>query len=318
LLLILDTNILETSPKKSEDLSIFSLEAYDEAINLIEKYDLLDSIDIYLPEIVFKEISKHKLNKLHSRIDELNKLANEFGEIGEIKIEGHTTFKCNEHFEKLRNHKESTVNLIPIPSDRATLFNKILEMAICKTPPFLDKKSDKGFKDAVLLLSLIDFASKNKFEEYVLFTQDKGFLYESRDKIEDAFALNTGKHLNIMAEKNIQGFIADRFKLFLDFKKFLNEILYTEIDKTIEALKFIEIPGTGEVSNIESLKIKNESTTYEELKDNEFKVTVGFELICIDKEGKKELIDDIQKEFLIYRESGNWTYRDMGFNYKIY
>ncbi len=49
-------------------------------------------------------------------------------------------------------------------------------MAIDKQPPFPNEnKSDKGFKDSILICSLFDFAKKTNFDRYILVSTDKGF-----------------------------------------------------------------------------------------------------------------------------------------------
>ena len=66
-------------------------------------------------------------------------------------------------------------NIIPYDKD-AAMFLKVLDRAYKKTPPFpMHDKSDHGFKDTVLWLSLIKYFKDNGEKEIVFVTEDKGF-----------------------------------------------------------------------------------------------------------------------------------------------
>lgn len=67
------------------------------------------------------------------------------------------------------------MNIISISSDKVSLFETILEMSIKKKPPFIEGKSDEGFKDSILFLSLLKFAETNLYVNYILFTDDQWF-----------------------------------------------------------------------------------------------------------------------------------------------
>jgi len=85
-------------------------------------------------------------------------------------------FNIDESCEKLKNDYYNQLNIINIPSDRNKLFNEILNMSLNKNPPFIEGKSDKGFKDSILFLSIEKFAEENLYDKYVLFSKDKAFI----------------------------------------------------------------------------------------------------------------------------------------------
>lgn len=88
-------------------------------------------------------------------------------------------------------------NIIPYDKD-AAMFSKVLDRAYRKTPPFpKNEKSDHGFKDTVLWLSLIDYFKNNGEDEIVFVTEDKGFGKNQEELIKE-FNKETGKSIKIM------------------------------------------------------------------------------------------------------------------------
>ncbi len=89
-------------------------------------------------------------------------------------------------------------NIIPFASDKAT-FSKILDRVYKKIPPFLsaDGASDKGFKDSLIWISLLDFFQTVADEDDVIFvTNDNGFR-KSADELCKEFKEHTGKNITI-------------------------------------------------------------------------------------------------------------------------
>ena len=56
-------------------------------------------------------------------------------------------------------------------------YKSIVNRALKKNPPFegKDKKSDKGFKDALIWESILDFASQHTNAEIIFYSKDNGF-----------------------------------------------------------------------------------------------------------------------------------------------
>ena len=86
LALVLDTNILKRSEKVIQDMSILSVEPYDEALNMIEINDLVDRVNIFIPEIVLLELSSQRLAKIGDELNKLEKISKEFENVPEIQI----------------------------------------------------------------------------------------------------------------------------------------------------------------------------------------------------------------------------------------
>lgn len=88
-------------------------------------------------------------------------------------------------------------NIIPYDKD-AAMFLKVLDRAYKKIPPFpKNEKSDHGFKDTVLWISLMNYFKDNGEDEVVFVTEDKGFVKNQNEMIEE-FKRETGKSIKIM------------------------------------------------------------------------------------------------------------------------
>lgn len=88
-------------------------------------------------------------------------------------------------------------NIIPYDKD-AAMFLKVLDRAYKKTPPFpMHDKSDHGFKDTVLWLSLMKYFKDHGEKEIVFVTEDKGF-GKNQEVLIAEFEKETHKSIKIM------------------------------------------------------------------------------------------------------------------------
>lgn len=315
--IVLDTNILRGNEKTKERLDVFSIELYDETINMIERNDLVEKVALFMPEIVFLELSRYISKKLKSRLDVLRKISYETETIEDIQIEISGTFNETNHIAHIKDSKAKEINLIIIPKAKDELFEKTLNMAINKIPPFQEGESDKGFKDAVLILSMIDFAKENDYSKFVLFSEDKAFK-NAEKKISRFFIDETSKKLEIRTGKDVQSYISDIYGLFIEFKEFLRYKFYDDLEATIREKHKIVIDDKGECE-LEEFNISSERTFVEELMEDEYKLTVGFDITCKDKEGDKTKIGDLNKIFYFLKSEDEWKMeREEDFSYKIF
>ena len=90
---------------------------------------------------------------------------------------------------------EEKIEILPVCKDAQ--FHNILETSIKKLPPFegVKGKADKGFKDAVIWFSLIDYA-KDHPADYIFVTKDKIFQDNKNKKwLYHFFEENTGQKI---------------------------------------------------------------------------------------------------------------------------
>lgn len=102
---------------------------------------------------------------------------------------------------------DGTVIKYDISSD---IFNSILQRAFEKIPPFndSDNASDKGFKDTLLWLSIMEYFKSNGENEIVFLTDDKGFA-NKMDALTKEFNEYTGKTIRIMKNQMFNSLLAE-------------------------------------------------------------------------------------------------------------
>lgn len=86
-------------------------------------------------------------------------------------------------------------NIIPINKSSAD-FERILQRAYMKVPPFITSGTDKGFKDSLMWLSVIDYFKANGESEIIFVSNDNGFK-ENANFLCAEFEENTGKKIDI-------------------------------------------------------------------------------------------------------------------------
>lgn len=180
--IIFDTNILHVGRYK--DFSEFGFNNfYNEILGKIERHDVVQRFVLLVPQISIDEIYKQQLDAFHKAKDELLKIKNTCDNIYGINIEVDLSLNYSEF---LLNKKESylksnEINTLPICNENR--FTKIVERALDKKAPFEGGekgKSDKGFKDALIWESIMEFASSKEEEmcEFIFITNDKGFKWD--------------------------------------------------------------------------------------------------------------------------------------------
>lgn len=89
--------------------------------------------------------------------------------------------------------------------------NAVLDRAYKKIPPFIDadNSSDKGFKDTIMWLSIVEFFKNKDVEGDIYFlTSDGGFKEQvAKDFLYNEFKISTGKQINILENKKFDELI---------------------------------------------------------------------------------------------------------------
>ena len=274
--IIPDTNVFMHSKTRINDLSRLPLDEYYKILKTLELNDLTYEVNILFPEIVLLELLHHLELKLNKEYRDLEKFQSEFKNFEEITIINND-LNIKKTCENLKKYYFEELNIIPIPSDGKLLFNKILDMAINKKPPFIEGSSDKGFKDSILFLSLLKFAEDNKYDKYVLFSKDNGFsnnIKELQDEFKNHLT-NFRKHdiyndLMIISNKNINSYINTEFKLFTDLKEYITNNFFKILKKKYEEASVINISINS--YEIDSFEILEDDTNIHQYDNNEFEV----------------------------------------------
>lgn len=198
--IILDTNILHI--RKFKDYYNFELNtSYTDLQGKIERRDLASSFKILIPDLVFKELQKQKLQQYENDFNQLSQLKEKFENFPNIEFKLPQQFDYEKFLEQKISEFKTRNSIETIKTtNKDKSFNKIIEKAINKKPPFegTDKQSDKGFKDVLIWESILNYAQNNP-GDYYFYTRDKGFGEALNDEFNN---LTTDSAITFINEKN--------------------------------------------------------------------------------------------------------------------
>jgi len=171
-----------------------------ENINLAEVVNNIpDEYTIYVTQVSINERISQKYLASKRKYDNLAALAKEYKGIAKIEVRTpfNTASKRDREFTQKGYVDLFGENIIPY-NQIESLFQQVLDRVYKKIPPFLsaDNASDKGFKDTLIWLSLLDYFKENGEAEVVFVTNDKGFL-NNAEVLSQEFHEVTGKEISI-------------------------------------------------------------------------------------------------------------------------
>lgn len=152
---------------------------------------------VYVTQVAIDERIAQECVKQKGKYEKLAALSNETKDFATITIDKKyedvevlyktgMQKKYSDHFGK---------NIIPYSQD-SEMFAKILQRAFMKIPPFITSGTDKGFKDSLMWLSILDFFKVSGENEIVFVSSDNGFR-ESTTTLCEEFNEVTGKTIVI-------------------------------------------------------------------------------------------------------------------------
>ncbi|HEV7702003.1 MAG TPA: PIN domain-containing protein [Candidatus Paceibacterota bacterium] len=194
-------------------LEIFS----NNVINLkkfISKNNINERVSSCFTEIIKEEGIKELQRRVIARYHDVKKSAEAIkGIVPEDFIselnEGELKNKIEEQYDlKL---KENNIEIIPLPSEAKIL--ELSERALDYIPPF--EIGDKGFKDTLIWLSILEDAEKNKDFDYIFVTGDKIF----NDRVKNEFKAKLGKNIHIILPELIEESLDEVLDLGIGLEK---------------------------------------------------------------------------------------------------
>ena len=242
------------------------------------------NINLYIPEIVIRELEQkfmdktdESINKIKNEYKKLKKIVQDKFDLSAPKLEDIRVVYAKEVQNLINSNK---LRIIPMPSIKA---DELIDKAIKRVPPF--EGADKGFRDAMIIESIIAYGVSNKIKNFVFVSFDK--IFENGEIAMAAKSKGIGFHL----EKRISDVNEMIFKLLGQVEqKFIKErekraiaLLKTEEDEINEYLKTnfeiteYDISGLhGIPLRMLEVKLVNiESAVLEEKEDN--KIGISFE-----------------------------------------
>ncbi|AJC94874.1 MULTISPECIES: PIN domain-containing protein [Staphylococcus] len=219
--IILDTNTLHISSFNA--YKGFKLNSFFEDLKgKIELNDVEESFQILIPEIVFNELLQHQVQEFNKDIEILKLLKDKFIGLNNFTIKIPDKIDYDKHLNIAMSEFKSRygIQTIKIHSDKNS-FDNIIEKALQKLPPFegKNKQSDKGFKDALIWESIMQYASENVGDYYFL-TYDKIFNNDLTKKtlLQEFNSRNSNSSIEFINNKDeiiqqIEKFSGEQYKL---------------------------------------------------------------------------------------------------------
>lgn len=300
----------------------------------------------YITETIKDEYINSKLRERKNEYDKLNKM--------KIKLpEANINFKDQEKCLNIVKHSyNKTLNDIfkdgIIKYDKTTMLDRVLERNIYKLPPFIPETnqttSDKGFKDTIIFLTMVDFLKNISEEAETYFvTKDNGFT-KYKATIEDEVSSLCKPKFTIINENKYEG-LFDYLNIYRPqentkniFEGNINEIdlddIKAKLNDIILKIKYEENGGFDEFSGpydvkrytvykkIDSRDAENfldviEQTIYENIFDKKIDFSKFFDS-NIDIESYYPIDSHIMEELSnLYKKVRNTKYKKAFINFIV-
>lgn len=227
--LVLDTNFVYAEASQMDDL----------LQQLSEKYE------VYITQISIDERKEQRCREFNKRYIEFQQFCQDFRYLFTIDKE----INCTEAQDKLRSGMQTKYELsfpehiIPFEASKH-LLEKVVERANRKYPPFIadEKASDKGFKDTLIWLSMLEYFKIHGPNEVIFLTSDNGFKKDT-DTLCREFTDYTNKNITINDNGYYTSLLkAESEKQVQTQKSVLPEVnqLREKIHEVVKSLCFVE------------------------------------------------------------------------------
>lgn len=230
--IVFDTNILYNSEVNYCDFSINK--NIDLVIDFLKAEGLTEKCSLLIPQVVIDELKQQQKEQFFEDYRKIQKLLKSQGDL--CKVDWNIEIdKYEEYIDiKIKNYlTQKNIKIVDVCTEKS--FKKIFEKAIEKKAPFegKEKKSDKGFKDAVIWHSLIEYSIQYG-GTYIFFTNDNIFLNNKNDLSEDfgEDSYRKVKFLNSIDE--IREFILEELKLNTALNKYYERINEIKSSKCLD------------------------------------------------------------------------------------
>ena len=176
--IVVDTNICHMGNQFC-DYREFSLgKKIETLIEWIECLRLTGQVKIVFPEMVIKELVRQRVDQHKKKREELLNLvrSNCFPDI-EVSVDAEDEFDYEKYITKVIDQVFSNNAYLERNMPCPLYAEKLIERAVYKRQPFegIRKQSDKGFKDAVIWESILEYKERNLENEIVFYTADNMF-----------------------------------------------------------------------------------------------------------------------------------------------
>lgn len=180
--LVFDTNVLFQTYDKKSDFRSFSFNAtYGNVVDMINQLDIYNQVVLAIPSVVWNEMEKQIIEKhdellISYKSTITKRIFPEYSIVENLGIDYPQYIK--KQIDTYKSEISNGINkVMELPVASKGRFESIVNRAFNKLPPFegKDKKSDKGFKDALLWESILEFALNNSNSRIIYYSKDNAF-----------------------------------------------------------------------------------------------------------------------------------------------
>ena len=211
---------------------------------------LSETYDVFVSDVSIQERLSQKYLELSADYKEIEKFSEKHPNLVKIEVKQPFETQFESRKKRIQNdyHKTFGDNIISFVSDEDML-KAIMNRVFKKIPPFItaDNASDKGFKDTMLWVSLLEYFKNHGSGNVIFITGDNGFR-KNIDALCREFNEYTGKTIEIQGNNFYDNYINSSEKgeekakenvtplvRFSDFAVVREQIRYT-----IQSLRLIE------------------------------------------------------------------------------
>lgn len=313
-LIVFDTNILYVPYKDRADFTTFYFNStFKNIIDKIEELDLYEHVKVGVPTVVWEEMIKQKNEAYNSKIQDIQQKTSKFQFPFHRFIQEKDEVDYNKYLlEQVRQYRENLskrlVKIVDLNLPSNHRFDSIIKRAFEKRPPFegTEGNSDKGFKDALLWESILEYKFNNTDVNIILYTNDKLFCDELVDEFKkecqgsDILIFGKNQESKLVKELETIARKIDKFSYIEDIEDELENIntwIYSEVfskqivdfqPKLKEVNKYTKLYG---VQVEEIYDIEKTETEDEIVKDLRLSLRLSFKFLILDKTETEEIYD---------------------------
>lgn len=208
--------------------------------------ELKEEYTAYITQVSIEERKAQKFFDMTQSYEKLKKLSSSVRMMVSIKSKCSIDEAQSKQSDYIQKEYDNLFGKNIIPFDTSTeVFEIVLQRALYKKPPFRNKEnaSDKGFKDCLMWISIMQYFKSNGEKEIVFLTNDDGFI-DQKDILINEFQEFTGKKISIERNTYFSSLIKsygniDSKYLFHKKSEIPNiEVIREKINNTFELICF--------------------------------------------------------------------------------
>ena len=157
---------------------------------------LSSSFSVYITQVTVRERISQECYNNKQRFEKIEQIQNELSPFATVQS-SKTLDEIDALFAEGMQKKYKDLfkdHLIELPKDEGQILSEVITRACDKTPPFIRDASDKGFKDALIWLSILEYFKSAGESDLFFLSDDNGFV-KNQAYLSREFREVTGKNI---------------------------------------------------------------------------------------------------------------------------